>query len=338
MSESSQENAELMTRFLLDQLSEEERKAVEARFLADDEYFAQLLVLEDSLIDDYLLGRLTDDERKRAKLLFESSAAEKREVKFTKDLIASLKNARATGRSANPGQKRSPVTNEIGTPRTSPWLQSQTSLNLIATGLRGLPTAFSATMGLFVLLFFGVSIYLIFQYRQQTRELMAQQAALENRLQEARQKLDTEIRNAAELGKQLDSETEKRTQAEEALAQSRNPEPRSVASVVLLPTFFERGAGSKTITLTPNTSRLQLLLDVPSDARYANYHVLIKTFDGRQIWTRDSIPAAQIKQNKLSLFLSSSLFPYDDYRIELHGLSENAPPKLVADYAFNVRK
>ncbi len=80
-----------MTRFLLGQLSDEERKVVEDRFLTDDEYFAQLLVMEDSLVDDYVLGRLTGDQLKNAELLFRSSAIGKREVKFTQNLVASLK-------------------------------------------------------------------------------------------------------------------------------------------------------------------------------------------------------------------------------------------------------
>ena len=336
--EPSQENADLMTRFLLDQLSEEERRAVEERFLTDDEYFAQLLVMEDSLIDDYVLGRLSGDERKNAELLFESSSAQKRKVKFTESLIDSLKNARAARTSTNLKQKRALVTDEIVAPKTSPWLKSQASLNLIARGFQGLPKVFSATAGLVVLLVVVASIYLIFEYRRQTRQLLAQQTALERSVLETRQKLDAEMRSSAELEKRLNSETEKRTQAEEALAQSRSPEPRLVASVVLLPTIFQRGAGSKTVTVPPGASRLQLLLDVASDPPYPKYNVGIKTFDGRNIWARDSVPASQIKQNKLSLTLSSSLFPYDDYRIELHGVSEDGTSQLVADYAFKVRK
>ena len=99
--EPNPETAELMTRFLLGQLSEEERKTVEERFLSDDEYFEQLLVMEDSLADDYVLGRLNDEDRKNADLLFRSSAAAKKEVNFTEDLVANLKRkreAKAEGR------------------------------------------------------------------------------------------------------------------------------------------------------------------------------------------------------------------------------------------------
>lgn len=337
--EPSQETTELMTRFLLGQLSDEERKAVEERFLADDEYFAQLLVMEDSLVDDYVLGRLTDDQLKQAELLFRSSAVGKREVRFTRNLVASLREARAAKeQGAKQKKKTTLVTNQIVPPKTSPWLQSQASINLIASGLSGLPKVFSATLGLIVLLLAGTAIYFIYQYQRQNRDLLAQQVALERNVQEVRDKLNQEMQNSAEINKRLDLETEKRTQAEEALAQSRNNGSPSITSLLLLPTVFQRSGGAKTVSLNPGTNRLQLLLEIPSDTSYPAYSLRIKTFEGLTIWSRDSIPASQIKQRKLSLILNSSLFPYNDYRVELHGLPDSGTAQLVADYAFRVRK
>jgi hypothetical protein len=337
--EPSQETTELMTRFLLGQLSDEERKAVEERFLADDEYFTQLLVMEDSLVNDYVLGRLTDDQLKQAELLFRSSDVGKREVRFTRNLVASLREARAAKeQGAKQKQKTTLVTNQIIPPKTSPWLQSQASINLIASGLSGLPKVLSATLGLIVLLLAGTAIYFIYQYQRQNRELLAQQVALERSVQEVRDKLNQEMQNSAEINKRLDLETEKRTQAEEALAQSRNNGSPSITSLVLLPTGFQRSGGAKTVSLNAGTNRLQLLLEIPSATSYPAYSLRIKTFEGQTIWSRDSIPASQIKQGKLSLILNSSLFPYNDYRVELHGLPDNGTAQLVADYAFKVRK
>lgn len=334
----NQETAELMTRFLLGQLSDEERKAVEERFLTDDEYFAQLLVMEDSLVDDYVLGRLTGDQLKNAELLFRSSAIGKREVKFTQNLVASLKKAReAKEQGAKQKTKRALPTNRIVSTRTSPWRQSQASMNLIASGFRSLPTVFSATLGLTVLLLAGLAIYFIFQYQRQNRELLAQRIELERNFQDVREKLNQESQNSAELNKRLDLETEKRTQAEEALARSRNTGSPSIMSIVLLPTIFQRSGGAKTVSLNAGTNRIQFLLEIPSDKNYPAYDLQIKTFDGERIWSRESIPASQVKQNKLSLILNSSLFPYNDYRIEVLGLSDNGTA-LVADYAFKVRK
>src|SRR5258707_15656793 len=96
-----QKTVELMTRFLLGELSEEERPAVEERILSDNEFFDQLLVVEDSVIDAYLLGRLSDDRHQRAEVLFRSSSTERPEVELTRDLIAFLRKARFDKTTAN---------------------------------------------------------------------------------------------------------------------------------------------------------------------------------------------------------------------------------------------
>jgi anti-sigma factor RsiW len=55
-------------RYLLGELSEPERAAVDERLFADNDFFADILVVEGELMEDYLDGRLPDRERR----LFES--------------------------------------------------------------------------------------------------------------------------------------------------------------------------------------------------------------------------------------------------------------------------
>lgn len=51
-------------RYLLNQgASEEEREQVERTFLGDASFFEELVALEEELVDDYVLGRMPDDER-----------------------------------------------------------------------------------------------------------------------------------------------------------------------------------------------------------------------------------------------------------------------------------
>jgi CHAT domain-containing protein len=52
-------------RYLLKQLSGEEQSALEARLLTEDDFFTELEIVEDELIDDYLANELSRDERKR---------------------------------------------------------------------------------------------------------------------------------------------------------------------------------------------------------------------------------------------------------------------------------
>ena len=49
-------NVDLMVRYLLGDLSDQERERLEQIYFADDDAFAQLSALEDELVDDYVRG------------------------------------------------------------------------------------------------------------------------------------------------------------------------------------------------------------------------------------------------------------------------------------------
>lgn len=87
----------LLIRYLLGESTEEERTQVEQRFLSDNDYFEQLLVLEEMLVDQYARGTLSAVQQKSFK---RSSVSErKRSVEDTKQLLADLRaKKRAAGR------------------------------------------------------------------------------------------------------------------------------------------------------------------------------------------------------------------------------------------------
>src|ERR1051325_6975009 len=97
---------DLATRFLLDELPEEERVQVENRLLADSEFFERVLSAESALVDQYVQGLLDGDKLTRGKSLFESSSLQRDEVRFTKDLIAAV-------HESNPAEKVQPVSSVI---------------------------------------------------------------------------------------------------------------------------------------------------------------------------------------------------------------------------------
>lgn len=335
-----QKTAELMTRFLLGELSEAERPAVEERLLSDNEFFDQLLVVEDSLIDAYLVGQLSDDRRQRAALLLRSSPEQRREVEFTRDVIAFLREARSkitgnvSAESASPDDDQPVDLVEIGEQAPA----ARAPVALIVSGFRALPGIYSATIGLTLLLMLGALTYFAIRSYSDRKYWLAQRAAWEHNTIEAESKLAQQARNTSELGKELEEERAQRIRAEESLAQVQYQEPQSLMSIVLLPTAFDRGGTSKMVTLTPGTKRIQLQLQVSQNQAHARYNVTITTFDGRKVWSRNAIPASQIKHGRLSLLLPSSLLKYDDYRAELEGSSQDDSSIHVADYTFKVRK
>lgn len=86
-------NAELMVRYLLSELSEEETERLDELSIADDEFSWLLSATENDLIDDYVLGKLSKERRQKFKSLYLSSpgrsisASRLQKVEFAEALL-----------------------------------------------------------------------------------------------------------------------------------------------------------------------------------------------------------------------------------------------------------
>jgi hypothetical protein len=77
----------LLGRYLLCQLPEEDRTRLEESYLTDDLIFERLLVTEDELIDDYVRGELNENERKHFEHRYVTDAGRYERVKFALALM-----------------------------------------------------------------------------------------------------------------------------------------------------------------------------------------------------------------------------------------------------------
>lgn len=342
---------DLIKRFLLGELSEEERAQVEERFLADNDFFEEVLSAEDALMDQYVLGQLSGQQLERAKTLFQTSPGQKREVEFTKKLVASLRGAgleknqtaadithTAFAETTDKIHSRNEIISANSESESTPG-----AFSLIPLDLRNLTPRSTAVGWLFVSLvcLSLLSWVLYFYYQKRTWE--AQMAAVERTNQDAREKLSELMQGKEELNRKLEDEKERRERAEELIAQlqARKPDgitkPDRIISILLTPANLDRGGNSKTISLKAGSKRVRLQLQLGEGQHSSLYSVLLTTFDGRRVWSKDSIDASQIKQGRLTLVLPPSLLEHEDYRIELKGLSDSGEFVHVADYIFKVR-
>jgi hypothetical protein len=85
--------------YLLGQLPDSERQAVEERYFANDEWFALLQATEDDLIDDYVRETLTLQDRKAFETAWLTTAQSSERVAFARELLVKVR--------ANAGQKES---------------------------------------------------------------------------------------------------------------------------------------------------------------------------------------------------------------------------------------
>lgn len=80
------EDKELLRRFLLREVSEQERDEIEALYFSDPEFFERLLVAEDELVDEYLQGDLSAREREKFDRQYSASRFNEREIAFSQAL------------------------------------------------------------------------------------------------------------------------------------------------------------------------------------------------------------------------------------------------------------
>ena len=83
----------LMIRYLLGELSPEERAALEERYFGDDELFDELVCLENEIVDTYVQGELSENERKRFESHFLVTPERQEKVRFAKSLLNQAKNS-----------------------------------------------------------------------------------------------------------------------------------------------------------------------------------------------------------------------------------------------------
>jgi hypothetical protein len=263
-------------------------------------------------------------------------------VGFTEDLIASLRGpdraggpaAYVIGASAGAARPEERASGEAAAPEPDGPDHAPPA---ILAGLKNFTSRFNWAGG-FALLLVCLALFSWLFYRYyQTRRREAEQGAVERSRQEAREKLSEGAENKAELSNQSESNQGEREAPERLVIQQQTHKPEKIASILLAPAALERGGSSKTVRLKTGTRRVRLQLELGEGERYDRYSVLISTFDGRPVWSKDSLDAGQVKNGRITLTLPSSLFGYDDYRIELKGLPDAGTPVHVADYVFKVR-
>ena len=82
----SNDDRDGLQEYLLGQISEDQRQTMEQRLLTDDEFFEELEIAEDELIDAYLDGALAPTERQLFEQLFLASPERLRKLRFARAL------------------------------------------------------------------------------------------------------------------------------------------------------------------------------------------------------------------------------------------------------------
>jgi len=296
-------NEKELRAFLLGECSEDARSKIEDRFLADEEFSAQLYVVEDELIESYLRSELTDADRKKFETAFLTSPRRRERVLAMKAVIQAA-NAEAA----------------ILGPAPALWA-SLTAF--FSSHGRFIPYALAAG----VLLILGVGVALWLNKRDsQSNGPVAQQSPVAIRPEATA--------SATSTPSPLSSSPAPTPQSSPSPKIEAPPVGPTFASIVLHPTLTRDPGRANKLALPSSVQQVHLQLTLDSK-EYRSYTVRITTVAGHLVWQRASV---KTQKDFLVIHIPASLLTTDDYFVEVSGMGLSGPPESLASYFFSVSR
>ena len=298
----------LMRRYLLGDLSQEERVRVEGDYLADPSVFEELLAAENDLIDAYVRGNLSRDETQKFEEVYVKSPKRRERVEF----------ARALRQVYSSPQE--PLLDEA-----SPWRKVWAMLSMTPR----MPQWALAAAAVVIVAFGSWLIVQNQRLRADLQQALAGQADL-------RRETDSLRENIAEFKQKAEEQTRE--------ARPRN-DVASVAVPIKSVFSFRLGSGvvsrspeaqENTLTVRPTVATLQLQLVLERD-EYKTYEGVLMTAERKQVAREETLKSHMIRgEAEVDWRLPANNIPSGDYIIQLNGRTATGSLEDVASYSFRV--
>lgn len=313
-------------RFLFGEMSADDRSAFEAEFVADEDLFEQIRVVEDELIESYIRGTLSFIEKEKFERSFLTTKNRRERVAFTRAIFE--KSAR---------QKEIAAVKTEVEENSSVWTS-------IANFFKAPKLVFGSAFALLILMFGG---WFLLQSPNQT-EIVKQitptptvQIAQTNEIQipssnqnisvNANTNLAEKIPENKNVLPNVNRETPNGSQNSNTQKQTSN----NITPVLALFSGIVRSNGKMSeLTLPKNASGANLQLNL-KDNIYKIYMVEIVDADGNLIFKNNNLKA---KNSKINLFVPAAKLRRGDFMVRLSALNAQNENESVADYTFRINR
>jgi hypothetical protein len=296
---SHERDDQLLIRYLVGSLSEDETERLDELSIADDRFAADLHGVEHDLVDAYVRGALVGDTLRRFEVHYLSSPAGQAKVAF----------ARALQR--YPKRGGSALEGHAGTT----WPGA--ARGILQWSLAAAAMAFLAIAG-----------YLLSENVRLKRQLLDVRAGLEGRQQQLEQQLRQEQSANAETVRELD-----RVRQSPARLQGTPP---LLASFVLLPPT--RGATElPTLSIPRGAGAVAVQVNLETDD-FPSYRATLRApATGQIVWRSANLQAFGVTGSKaLSITLGVDLLTPRTYQLEVSGIPTRGAAESAGNYPFRV--
>ncbi len=293
----------LFRRYVLGQVSAEERQRIELRLLTEPDYLDQLVLTEESLADEYARGDLQGAEKEKFESYLPHSAELREDVEFTQALHSySAKQA---------------------TPRPAPSAPGVFAARYRAVAQVVLACA-AVLLAAASILLFRESVNL----SEQVRRLEVQNSQAKHQAQELANQLEQTQSQVAKLEQDLAKLQD--------LSFPGGPDPVSLS----LMAGVSRGADrTATAALSSLTKQLRLDLMINTDG-YQSYQATVQIVGGNIVWSGNDLEVHQTNRRRKSVYvtLPAPVLTRGDYLVKLQGVTPTGTPEKLPSYYFRVTR
>jgi hypothetical protein len=307
-------------KYLLGELGENKRQALEQSLMTDESVFQELLILEDELVDEYLRGELNSPERKSFEAHFMASPERQQKLRFAKSFQSYL--------------DLKQVERE---PHRKPFWQSLWEL-LQTNG----PVREWGLAAVLLLVIAGGSWMAIRIWRLQRQvEFSNLHPSPPTQTESLQKQLIEQIQQNRQLDSTLEKERQQRQQVEQELAGLKSPEKSGrlqpvLLSVALIPGMVRDLQGMQKVTIPPGAEMVQFKLNSITST-YAGYRAELVRVEGAEILTQTT-PNVGKETDSYSLAVPVRLLAPGDYYFNLSGKTSNAEFEEVGKFYFKIVK
>jgi hypothetical protein len=328
MKESERVNSKLqdevmLRRYLLGELTEDEEARQEERLFTEQDYFDRLLLVEDDLIDEYVSGTLSGQDKERMERRFLASPARQEKLRLATDLKRySFENP--------PLAVSHRYSDRLRTPEDA-------AIRLLAR-YRKRAAVVALALALLIAAV-GVGAFLeIASLHGRIDGLSRDQIRAQQRDEELHQELAQQTARSEQLSRDLENEQTRRIQLEQSLRDlkqvsavtHRLPETEALAVTLVSGRTRDRGPAS-VIEIPASATNVRLGLSLEQNA-YSSYRAVLQTDEGKTIWSRSGLrPRRSNSDERVEIALPASLLVPGDYTVLL---SPTAGRERVGTYYF----
>lgn len=326
------EKEAIRVRYLLGDLSEQERVDIEESYFADDNSFQELEVIEDELVDAYVHGELAGADQQQFEKLLQSSARLAGRVQFARILAN-----RVGSMSPTPETDSVPAVVAERPARskdTQTWWQK-----IFGAPQAGRKFAFAGSA--VVVLMASALLFAWIQLRGSSQRLERERAALQQQREALNAQSSEQNSKINQLAADLEREQNLRAEDQKLIESLRNDSANETASpsrsiaLLFLSSATTRGASGTggTVTLRPGQSIVRLSILLPAD-EYKSYEATITNQDKQPILSRKGLRSRRIRStSQITFQFSATGFSSGDYFVSV---SDASGLETIVGYGFRL--